>query len=98
MGSDNVRKTLGTASNKIYEYAASGLPVILFDNEQFRKYLSGYSWTYFTDGTADSLEACIKEIMNNYDSATISSRNDFEKSLNFENQFGEIKKRLLSDI
>jgi spore maturation protein CgeB len=98
MGSDNVRKTLGTASNKIYEYAASGLPVILYDNEQFRKYLSGYSWTYFTDGTADSLESCIKAIMNNYESATKNSRTDFEKALNFENQFDHIKKRLLSEI
>jgi glycosyltransferase involved in cell wall biosynthesis len=98
MGSDNVRKTLGTASNKIYEYAASGLPVILYDNEQFRKYLSGYTWTYFTDGTADSLETCIKAIMNNYESATKNSRSDFEKSLNFENQFDHIKKRLLSEI
>jgi glycosyltransferase involved in cell wall biosynthesis len=98
MGSDNVRKTLGTASNKIYEYAASGLPVILFDNEQFRKYLSGYSWTYFTNGTADSLEECIKSIISNYDNATMNSRTDFEHSLNFENQFDKIKNWLLSEL
>jgi len=94
MGNDNVRKTLGTASNKIYEYAASGLPVILFDNEQFRKYLSGYSWAYFTDGTPASLEKCISEIVLNYPNASDSSRMSFEKTLNFETRFEKIKQRL----
>jgi len=97
-GTDSVRKTLGTASNKIYEYAASGLPIILFENEQFRKYLSGYSWAFFSDATAPSFEDCIKNIVNNYAEYSKQSRIGFESGLNFESEFYKIINRLLSDL
>jgi len=90
MGNDNVRKTLGTASNKIYEYAASGLPVILYDNAQFRKYLEHYDWTFFTDGSETSLKAIIQEIVFNYSKISGSSRDSFESELNFENKFNSV--------
>ncbi len=90
MGTDNVRKTLGTASNKIYEYAASGLPVILYDNAQFRKYLEQYDWTFFTDGTVHSLKAIIQEIVLNYSKISGSSRSSFESELNFEYKFNNV--------
>ncbi len=90
MGNDNVRKTLGTASNKIYEYAASGLPVILYDNAQFRKYLDKYNWTFFTDGSASSLNEIIRKIVLNYNEISGSSRNSFESELNFENKFNQV--------
>jgi glycosyltransferase involved in cell wall biosynthesis len=90
MGTDNVRKTLGTASNKIYEYAACGLPVILYDNEQFRKYLNHQSWAYFTDGTTESLENCIREILDDYECQSYKSRNSFEENLNYEHAFSGV--------
>lgn len=90
MGNDNVRKTLGTASNKIYEYAASGLPVILYDNAQFRKYLEHYDWTFFTDGSLDSLKLIIQKIVLNYTKISGSSRDSFESELNFENKFNQV--------
>jgi glycosyltransferase involved in cell wall biosynthesis len=90
MGTDNVRKTLGTASNKIYEYAASGLPVILYDNAQFRKYLEHYDWTFFTDGSVTSLKEIIQEIVLNYSKISGSSRDSFESELNFENKFNQV--------
>lgn len=85
--SDPVSLTQGTSSNKIYEYAASGLPVLVNNNEQFDKYLGSYDWAYFTDGseivTRKMLEEIIKEIL----SASKSARDDFETSLNFESYF-----------
>lgn len=90
MGNDNVRKTLGTASNKIYEYAASGLPVILYDNEQFRKYLGQQPWAFFTDGSIGSLRNCIDEIMQKFTTASKQSRASFEEELNFEFSFSQL--------
>lgn len=87
MNTDEVSKTLGTASNKIYEYAASGLPVLLYDNEQFRKYLSGYSWTYFTDGTVGDIRLQLGRMIAERTQTAIAARKDFEAGLNFEKAF-----------
>jgi glycosyltransferase involved in cell wall biosynthesis len=87
MGKDEVSKTLGSASNKIYEYAACGLPVIAYDNEQFRKHIGKYSWVTFTDGSIPSLKKAIEHIINNYNSLSIAAKNDFENIFYFENAF-----------
>ena len=50
-GTDVMNQTLGTASNKVYEYAAVGLPVILFDTAHFREHLGSGQWAFFTDLT-----------------------------------------------
>ncbi len=86
---DNVSKTLGTASNKIYEYAASGLPVILYNIEQFEKYLKKYSWTFFSDGSKGSLKDTIIKILENLPELSKAARNDFENELNFERHFSK---------
>jgi glycosyltransferase involved in cell wall biosynthesis len=87
MNTDNVSKTLGTASNKIYEYAACGLPVILYDSEQFSKYLKKYPWAFFTDGSADSLKDILIQISDNYDVYSGAARASFVDRLNFEYVF-----------
>ena len=46
---DIMHTTLGTSSNKIYEYAAAGLPVLIYNNEHFREHLDAYPWVLFTD-------------------------------------------------
>ena len=89
-GSDVMNKTLGTASNKIYEYAALGLPVLLYDNEHFRQHLDKYSWAFFTDCTKDSLSAVIAQIIKNYTPLSAAARKDFETILNFEKHFQPI--------
>ena len=96
MGTDKVRLTLGTASNKIYEYAASGLPVILYDNNQFRKHLESYNWAYFTDGTAPSLIKCLEAIFNDYNNLSNEARKSFEDKLNFEKSFSKVISRVIS--
>jgi glycosyltransferase involved in cell wall biosynthesis len=86
-GTDAMNKTLGTASNKIYEYAACGLPILVYDNEQFRKYLSNYKWVVFTDGSFESLKAAVKHILDNYTELSTLARKDFEQDFNFDNYF-----------
>ena len=58
--------TGGSASNKIYEYAAVGLPVLLFDNEHYRFYLGDNNWSFFTDLTHDSLIKTLESININW--------------------------------
>ncbi|HMO61648.1 MAG TPA: glycosyltransferase [Ferruginibacter sp.] len=95
-GKDNVRKTLGTASNKIYEYAACGLPVLLYDNEQFRKYLDRYDWAFFCNGTTEGLKTSIEAILNRYDIASAAARRSFEQELNFEKYFYPAQHQILA--
>lgn len=87
MNTDIVSKTQGTSSNKIYEYAASGLAVILYDSEQFTNYLAGYKWTYFTDGSILSLRTTLEKITNEIETAGAAARESFNDKLNFENAF-----------
>jgi glycosyltransferase involved in cell wall biosynthesis len=76
--------TGGTASNKIFEYAACGLPVILYDHDNYRKYLKKYNWTFFTNLETKSIVDNIKEIDNNFSFLSESARSSFLKELNFE--------------
>jgi len=82
--------TGGTASNKIYEYAALGLPVILYDNEQYRKYLDRYSWACFTDLSANSILNAIEDVVKNYGKLSLQAHTDFLSELNFEKHFKKI--------
>jgi hypothetical protein len=86
-GTDIMNKTLGTSSNKIYEYAAIGLPVLLYENEHFKNHLQKYNWANFTNCTRDSLITQITVIDNNYQIQSNSAQNDFYETLNFENAF-----------
>jgi glycosyltransferase involved in cell wall biosynthesis len=80
-------KTMGTASNKIYEYAALGLPVILYDNIQFKKYLGEYPWAFFSGISMDSLKSKIADIISSYNVVSKAARFSFESDLNFEKCF-----------
>jgi glycosyltransferase involved in cell wall biosynthesis len=89
MKQDIMNSTLGTASNKIYEYAALGLPVLVYDNKHFRKTLGKYSWVIFTDASERSLKNCLQEIINNLPSLSKEAGRDFDQ-LSFENYFKEV--------
>ncbi len=84
---DVMNKTLGTASNKIYEYAAVGLPVVLFDSPHFREYLEKWPWAYFTDLTADNLTAVLSAVLERYPERSRSAYDSFRTAFNFENVF-----------
>jgi glycosyltransferase involved in cell wall biosynthesis len=84
---DIMNSTLGTASNKIYEYAACGLPVLYYDNLHFRKHLEQYPWAVPTDLSPNSLDKAIRYIMGNYNLLSKAARNTFKQETNFGKAF-----------
>lgn len=84
---DIMNVTLGTASNKLYEYAALGLPILYYDKEYFTRYLSKYQWAIATLLDEASLLASIEKIINDYDELSLAAHSDFLQSLNFEIEF-----------
>ena len=90
-GNDRMNGSLGTSSNKIYEYAALGLPVLLYRNKHFVKTLSMYPWAKFTDLSELDLMHCIKDIANNYEFLSQSSIDSFNNDLNFEIYFKDVQ-------
>lgn len=87
---DIMNKTLGTSSNKIYEYAALGLPVLLYDNAHFREHLEKYPWAIFTDCSKNSLQLCLRGIVSRYQELSESAYRDFSEGLNFETQVASV--------
>lgn len=86
-GKDEVSKTLGTASNKIYEYLACGLPIILFDNHQFRKNLGEAPHVFYYDGNAIQLQNIIQECIKDFESLSLSAKIEFKDKFTFETNF-----------
>ena len=90
--------TGGTASNKIYEYAASAMPVLLFDNAHYRYYLEKRNWTFFTDLTKQSLVKemeTIDEYLSQYSKEAYA---DFQEEFNFEKIFASRLLPILNQI
>ena len=85
-----IYQTGGGASNKIYEYAACGLPILYFDNEHYNKYLSKYEWAFATDLSEGSIKKCVNDILNKYDYYSQKAREDFNNDFNFEKDFKKI--------
>jgi len=84
----NVQYATGAlASNKIYEYAAAGLPIIYYSDKHYREVLGGFSWAFGTDLTQDSLLNIIRLIKEQYASHSDEARRAFEKNMNFEYVF-----------
>lgn len=95
---DAMNQTLGTASNKIYEYAAMGLPIIYYDSLHFRKHLEQYSWAIPSDLSSDSLQKALETIIENYEQLAEFAFHDFMKTLNFEHHFNPILHQLEQKI
>lgn len=97
-GRDVMNQTLGTASNKIYEYAALGLPVVLIDSPHFRDHLGHRKWAFFTDLTERSLIEIIERIMVSYSEASRAAVEDFRRELNFERIFTPALQRIVETL
>jgi hypothetical protein len=87
--------TGGSASNKIYEYAAIGLPVLLFDNEHYRSYLGATNWSFFTEIRSASLVKTLECIDDNWHNASKAAQKDFLDTYNFEVCFEKLKHTLV---
>jgi glycosyltransferase involved in cell wall biosynthesis len=89
-GSDEVSKTLGTASNKIYEYLACGLPLILHDSDQFRKNLSDEPFVFYYNGEIRKLEEILNDVSNNFNELSNKAREAFCSNYTFEAYFNPV--------
>jgi hypothetical protein len=87
--------TGGSASNKIYEYAAIGLPVLLFDNKHYRSYLGATNWSFFTELSSASLVKTLECIDDNWHNASKAAQKDFLDTYNFEACFQKLMHTLV---
>jgi hypothetical protein len=82
---DIMNSTLGTSSNKIYEYAAVGTPIVYYDNSHFESHLGSKSWAFATDLTVDSIFEIIMKVDKNFKELSTVAYDDFVRNYNFEN-------------
>jgi hypothetical protein len=88
--SDIMNSTIATASNKIYEYASLGLPILLYDNNYFKKYFSNYNFSVFTNLTTDDLLEKIKYLIQNYETLSRNAVSHVNTTFNFDSYFNKI--------
>jgi hypothetical protein len=90
------RVACATACNKIYEYAACGIPIITSDFSSYRSYLGGESWVRFADPEdPKSIALAIEDILSdfeNYQQMCLAARKSFEDKFNYETVFSPITK------
>ncbi|MEO5995903.1 MAG: glycosyltransferase [Chitinophagaceae bacterium] len=88
---DIMNTTLGTASNKLYEYAAVGLPVIYYNRPNFTQFLSKYIWALPTELDTIEIKKKISLIIRSYEQLSFAAHEDFMQHLNYETGFVKIK-------
>jgi hypothetical protein len=81
---DVMNSTLGTSSNKIYEYGAVGTPIVYFRNDHFDKYLGECKWAFPTDLSNYSLLKVVSAVNSKFDYYSNSAFLDFSERVNFE--------------
>jgi len=84
---DVMNITLGTASNKLYEYAAVGLPILYFNSPHFNQYLKQYKWAFSVELNSESIRQAIETIVRDYEGLSTQAHFDFTNSLNYETHF-----------
>ena len=88
---DIMNNTLGTASNKLYEYAAVGLPVIYYNRVNFTRYLEKYVWALPAELSSNHIKEKIDFILQSYPQLSAAAHHDFIHHLNYETGFMHIK-------
>ena len=82
--------TGGTASNKIYEYAACGLPILFLNTPHYKTHLNQYVWAKGIDLDAQSILAGIDFIYNDYKFLSNAAKSDFLNVNNYEDKLRRI--------
>ena len=82
--------TAAQASNKIYEYAASGLPVLYYKNEHYMQYLGSFTWAFPTDLSEKDLLSVIQNIERDYQIISENAIADFRNRLNYSAAFERV--------
>jgi glycosyltransferase involved in cell wall biosynthesis len=89
---------LGSASNKLFEYAAMGLPVVVPDRESYRDFLGNAEWvTYANIEEPDSIARAISAIFTDrerYVAMSHAARRAFEEQYNYERVFAPALERI----
>ncbi len=87
-----------TATNKLYEYAACGVPTVVPDNPAFREALAGESWVAFADPTDPvSVAAAVTRLLADddaYDARSRAARTAFDTRFHFESGFAPLRDAL----
>jgi hypothetical protein len=87
---DVMNLTLGTASNKVYEYAALGLPVLYLEKSPTGDVLSKYYWAVGTTLHPKDIFEKLLYISKHQESLRKAALEDFDNSLNFEIAFSPV--------
>ncbi|HAN47229.1 MAG TPA: glycosyltransferase [Cyanobacteria bacterium UBA8156] len=90
-----------TACNKIYEYAACGLPVVVSDLPNYREFLGQEPWVRFADpNDSQSIAAAIAAILQDFETYRTmaqAARHAFETKFNYEIVFAPVAE-LISNL
>jgi hypothetical protein len=90
--------TAGSSSNKIYEFLANGLPIIVFDNKHHHEYFDDCKAVFYSDLSIESIKQQIKNIDNNYNELSKIANEEFYKKYQFETKFDPVFKEIRFDI
>lgn len=89
-----------TATNKLYEYAACGVPVVVPDRPSFRAFLSGESWVEYADAAEPaSVASAVGRLFADraqYEERARAARRAFEERFNYEAVFAPLRARVLA--
>ncbi len=93
-------RAMGTSTNKLYEYAARGIPVVVPDTPSFHRALGEEEWAGYADlEQPDSIAREIGRFLadrNRYERACRAARQAFEQRYNFERVMPNVLERLIS--
>ena len=90
--------TAGSSSNKIYEFLANGLPIIVFDNEHHHQYFDNCNAVKYSNLSIDSIRSQIQRIESNFRELSENARSEFESKYQFENQFKKVFEDIKADL
>ena len=80
-------RTMSTASNKIFEYASVGLPVLINKREDMEKEFIDFPWIHFAVIQKQELLDSLDKIISSYAQYALLAKRDFEEKVNFEKFF-----------
>lgn len=91
---------MGSASNKLFEYAARGIPALVPDRKSFREFLADESWVvYANPASPESIANAIRRIFADragYAAMCHAARRAFEEKYNYETVFAPVLARVLA--
>ncbi|MGB0061028.1 glycosyltransferase family 4 protein [Candidatus Binatus sp.] len=90
---------LGSASNKLFEYAAMGLPVVVPNRDSYRDFLNDAEWVRYVDvEQPESIARAIDSIFadrERYAAMSRAARRAFEEQYNYERVFAPALERIV---